>query len=176
MARIPTTVPGELYAGDLWKWNPTIAEYSAADGYALTYIFSGPGATTVTADVVAGAFVVSKLSDESLPAGVYKWIARITKGVGAAAERYTAGQGAVTIRAAAPGQNRAEKLLGLVDAVIENRLTGKGPDVTAYSIDGLSLQKMSLQELESLRTRYANQVAAARRGGKVFQPVTVRYG
>jgi hypothetical protein len=45
-ATVPTDIPATLIAGDTWQWTKYVNDYSAADGWVLTYYLSGPGTTT----------------------------------------------------------------------------------------------------------------------------------
>jgi len=67
----------------------------------------------------------------------------------------------------------ASELLTKVETTIENRLDG-GTAVENYSIDGLSVQRMPLNDLMDLRDRLRREVAAGNRSPFQFADLSGR--
>jgi hypothetical protein len=83
----PTTEPHQLFAGDSWKWDKTLANYPASDGWQLSYAFRGETdydaewGTEVTSPSGSDGFEIRIPSaDTDLPPGAYKLYGRVTDG------------------------------------------------------------------------------------------------
>lgn len=171
--------PLKLTMGDTWAWTRSGGAYPASDGWALSYFFSSPGASVKQVDAVAdgGDFAVSVTAADTADAskwaaGLYKWVARVTKG----AESYTVGNGQLRVAAdpsvVGVAYTHAEKCLAIIEAALE-RCLGSG-DVVEYEVDGAKFKK-NKTELLSLRDYYRNEVRRERgqSGIRVF-PVVLR--
>lgn len=171
-ASIPTTEPTRAIAGDTWRWNRSVADYSPASGWALTYAFRGAGKLDVAG--VANAanngweMTVAASATAALKAGVYEWVAYVTK----SGERYTVDAGRVTVQPnfalanAGDRQSHAERTLAVIEAAIEGRLTA---DMEEYQIQGRAVKRIPMALLQTLRNRYAFEVTRQRAGGRTPQ-------
>lgn len=177
---IATTEPDVLIAGDTWQWDKHVADYSAADGWQLSYVFQGTERLPLawSAEVVAHPngvdFRVTVPADttKGLTPGTLLWQAYVTK----AAERHTVDSGSITLKAnfatAAAGSQRthAEKTLAVLKAAIEGRLTA---DIESYQIHGRAVNKIPMEQLVKLRGRYEAMVYRERHPDLLFTPVEV---
>lgn len=84
---IPTVEPTNPVAGDSWKWDKTLPDYPASDGWQLTYYVYGPEnitlawATEVTANGdVFEVRVAATKTDDLTSAGSYELVGRVTDG------------------------------------------------------------------------------------------------
>jgi hypothetical protein len=97
-ASIPSTEPMIAVAGDTIAWTKSFSDYSAADGWALTYAFrlqNGAGLLNVTASTVGADFAATITAAQSatMKPGAWAWSAYVTK----SAERYHVGHGLLTV-------------------------------------------------------------------------------
>lgn len=162
MADTPTKEPGEVVAGDTWKWKRAdLADYPAGDGWTLTY-YASNGDDKITASAVADgdAHVVtfSAANTANLAAGRYRLEGYVSKD----AERYRVFAGSLKVEPdlTASGnidaRSHAEKVLDAIEAVIEVRAT---KDQSSYTIEGRTLSRTPIEDLIRLRDRYRNEVA-----------------
>lgn len=177
---IPTEEPEQLIAGDTWQWDKHVPEYSAADGWQLSYTLQG----TEKTDLAWGSKVaahpngvdfrvtVAAADTANLTPGTVKWQAYVTKG----AERRTADFGTIVLLAnfatAAAGSQRthAEKTLAVLKAAIEGRLTS---DIESYQVAGRAVSKIPAEQLVRLRGMYEAMVYRERHPGQLLTPVEV---
>lgn len=164
-ADIPTTVPEALRAGDTWKWTYASADYSAADGWSLKFIFkSSAGGFEVDASASGSEWsvTVAASTTAAYAAGAYAWQAWVEL----AGEKYTIDFGGTvldpdfrsgTATAAFDGRTHARTMLDALEAVLEKRATKVQAE---YEIAGRRLKFMSLQELMRARQLYRNEVQA----------------
>jgi hypothetical protein len=80
-------------------------------------------------------------------------------------DRYTVGQFPITIEAdlstGAPAQSHPQKMLTLLETAIYNRVNGNSDGgIESYVIDGTTVAKLSMEQLQKLRNKYAGEVAA----------------
>lgn len=78
-------------------------------------------------------------------------------------DRYTVAQYAITVTAdlavGEPTQSHAQRMLAIVESAIVARVSGNADGgIDSYSIDGVSVGKIPLEQLERLRAKYANEV------------------
>lgn len=163
----PTSEPEELVLGDRWAWKRTdlSAEYPT-DSYTLTYSADkqGSGSTTfsITATETNGEYLVEVASatTAAYTAGTYNWQAYITRTSDSA--RVTVGTGVFKVLASmsastADPRSHAKKTLDAIEAVIESRAT---VDQMSYTIQGRSLAKTPLPDLQKFRDYYRAEYAA----------------
>lgn len=158
-ADIPTTVPGELRAGDTWKWTVTLADYPASAGWSVTWRFrnaAGGFEATAAASGDDHAVTLAAATTAAFAAGTYAWAAQAAK----AGEKYTVDTGTLlvnpdvfagTASAAYDARSHARIVLDAVEAVLENRAT---LDQESYEIAGRALKRTPLQDLLKLRQHY----------------------
>ena len=156
---IPEIEPTEIEAGETVKWTKDLSDhYPADDGWSLAYTFINSSAKFAVNAVASGkkfSVTISAATSAAYTAGIYKWIARVSK----AGEVYTVDEGHCEIlkNIADAGlttfdhRTHVKKTLDAIEAVIEGRATS---DQLSYTIAGRSITKMSVEELLKLRDRY----------------------
>ncbi len=156
MADIPTIEPASITAGSTAKWTKQLADYSPADGWVLSYsLFNASNQYDVTAaDNGDGTFLVtiSSTASSGYAPGDYSWQSFVTKG----AERFDVECGDMVVHAdpasgAVDGRSHVKKTLDAINATIEGRATSAQ---LSYSVDGVSVSKMSLEELIAAKSQY----------------------
>ena len=85
--QIPESEPREWIAGDSWKWNKTLPDFPAGDGWQLSYYFRGQmdydavWASDVTSPVGEDGYEVRiDEANTCLPRGAYTLWGRVTDG------------------------------------------------------------------------------------------------
>jgi len=147
----------KLRAGDTWKWRrDDLVSYPASE-WTLKYYFLKAGKQIVITAVADGnsyKVEVSKTETKDYPAGIYGWIAKVSKGN----EEYTVDTGTVEIlpdlASAATGydtRSQTKKILDAIEATLEGRAT---KDQQSYSIAGRTLSKIPIPDLIVLRDKY----------------------
>lgn len=184
MARaIPTSEPNAIVAGDSLQWDRTdlSADYPSAT-WTLRYTLTGAANVNFDASVGAdGRFEVREtgLTTAALPAGGYRLRAHVLAGD----ERFTTFPDGspicdrpVTVEAnpetVAPGGTHAERMLVLIEAALEGRI----PDgMENYTLDGVTIGKIPVEQLQALRAKYAAEVQTQRSGGLKIGSIRVRF-
>lgn len=84
---IPKTEPTNPVAGDSWKWDKTLSDYPASDGWQLTYYVYGPENITIAwgTEVTASGDtfevrVPATKTDDLTSFGAYELVGRVTDG------------------------------------------------------------------------------------------------
>ncbi len=158
---IPNTEPALIVAGDSVSWTKTIPLYLASDGWTLTYSFQKLGSTsapiTIEADPSGADYLVEldATDTDNWPAGNYVLTGYVDDGSTA---RHTVLSGSIQIvpnPAAALGSTHASRTLALIDLAIEGRIP---QGMQQYSIAGQQVTKISIKDLVSLRSIYAEWV------------------
>lgn len=167
---IPWGEPASAVAGDTWKWQRSVPDYPASDGWALTYRFRGIGTLDVlaTTNMDGASFLVTAAASATgrLPEGSYEWTARVSNGT----ETYTVDSGRLAVladfAAVAGGarQPHIERALALVEAQIEQVLA---TPVESYGADGITVQRRKLSDLRRERNLLRAELAAIKRGGRL---------
>lgn len=157
-----TTEPTAITAGDTVSWLKTLADYSAADGWALAYTLINANAKITLGSTASGSnHLVSASADttSAWAAGSYTWQATVTK----AAERHTIGTGTLTIApdlagSATPLDTRtsARQALDVLDAALATY--GNKAYTQSYEISGRKMQFTSPTEFMSFRSKVAAEV------------------
>ena len=160
--QIPTSEPATLRAGDTATWTKSLSDYSAADGWTLSYVLTKTGTRLTFSASASGAdhlVSVSAATTAGWTAGSYSWASRVSK----AGEVYSISSGTIeiladiaTISAGTDVRSHAKKTLDALEAWIEGRDMG----VAEYEIAGRRLKTISITELLKLRDRYRRDVAA----------------
>ena len=148
----------ELAVGETSTWTLTVPDYSGADSWAISIYFRGPAEIDLAGVVDGDGFDFTVSSSTFARIGGYVWEAIATKST----ERVRVAQGRMRIVAdmAAATElgdqtTHAERMLAALTAVLESTAT-KGQ--RSYTIDGRSLERMSLEELRRNRDLYARRV------------------
>lgn len=73
-------IPDSIYAGDSPSWTDDVPNYSASDGWTLTYYFTGPKSFSKAA-VASGTQFITTLttSDTDIPPDTYKILGRVSR-------------------------------------------------------------------------------------------------
>ena len=164
---VPTTVPGDLIAGDSWQWDLSFGDYPAGTWTATAYL-RGAGTINIvaTASGTTHEFRALPAATAAIASGVYRYFVKVTNGT----DTHTVDQGEVEVlpnaatATATQLQTHAEKALALVEALIEGRMVD---GVEAAAIFGRNWQKTPLAELKKLRAGYLAEVARQRYRGKL---------
>lgn len=165
-APTPTNEPFKITAGDTLRFDKSLADYSAADGWTLTYHFRGPASVNITATADGSGWTVAE-NAAFATAGTYFWAAYVAKD----GERYKIDEGTLEVAAdlSAAGANydgrSATKIrLDAIDSAITS-LVGKTK--SSVSVDGTSYTNANLRELYEVRNmvrgEYLREVAAEQR-------------
>jgi hypothetical protein len=174
---IPTAEPIQLTAGDTVSWSRSLADYSAADGWVLSYalVQRVTGLRIIILASASGAdHLVSVTAAES--AG---WTAGEYDGqgyVGKTTERYQVWKGTVVILPNYGGEgevgdtrSQAKIILDFIDASFTKLVQKQTVEAT---IEGVDLKFRSLEELTKARNYWGNiyaeeeRAAAGRTGRK----------
>lgn len=156
-AAIPTTEPESITAGDSTTWTRSFPDYSAADGWALSYAFVQAGKPSLTiATTGSGTTYTAALTTANttaLGSGLWYWQAFLTK----TSQRVTAGAGRITVlvNLATAGSDYdprsfAKKALDAIEAAC---LNGIREDIE-ISIDGMVLRFRTFEEMLKARSQY----------------------
>ena len=163
-ATIPKIEPYEVTAGDTWKWDKSLADYS--DSWALTYSFRSKTGTGFNVTASANSandgwnIVVAKTATVGYTAGEYDWQAYVAKST----ERFMVDSGKTIITqnldAAATSattdlRSHAKKMVDVIRTVLEGRVDS---DVENYSIGGRSITKIPVAELVSILATYEEKL------------------
>lgn len=165
----------QLIAGTTWQWSQLVEGYSAADGYALTYLFAGPAKLSIdaTADADGVGFVLEAAADKTkaLAPGSYAWAAVITKD----AFRVEIARGAVEIvadladmAAGADTRSHVKRTLDAIRAVLEGRA---GRIEAEYQINGRLVRLMPPSELREWEKEYAARYRQELRAAGQLAPI-----
>lgn len=181
-APTPYTEPARIVAGDTAKWIKQLGDYSAADGWVLTYtLVNATQRYTITGTAAGTDHLVTAAAaiTAGWVAGDYSYRAQVAK----AAEVFTVATGRITVEptfaAATDGRSQARRTLEAVEATLEGRASSA---VAEYQIAGRMLKNIPLTELLALRDRLRFDVLreeAAERAAAGLSPkgrITVRFG
>jgi hypothetical protein len=156
-------VPTVWNQGDTIKWDVTVPDYPASDGWALTYELksSASDLATVTASADGDSYTVtiSAATSAGYSVGKYHYVAYVTL----SGERFTVDSGRVEIvkdfetAGNYDARAHAEKVLEAIETVIEGRAS---KDQESYTIAGRSLARTPIADLLNLRDRYRREVKA----------------
>jgi len=164
-------IPTELRAGDTWKWQSSYADYSAADGWALTTAFRGANSLDVTGVADGSGWISTGAAADTgeLTAGRYSWTSKVSLD----GETFTVASGTLdvlpdlsAVATAYDGRTDAEKQLAAAESALTSLLSKQHASV---SIGDQSYTLQDLEKLMTVRDRLREQVAAEKRkanGGK----------
>jgi len=167
-ADVPTTEPGELRAGDTWKWTRSLDDYPAT-AWTLKYRFkhaSNAGFEVVASSDGAGYSVtVAAATTAGYTAGTYTWIAWVEGGT---SEKYTVDEGTLVVapdyRAATAASTLDDRSTARViyDALLEAYEAGASSRafVSEYEIAGRRMKFTSRAEMLKELNYWKGQVAA----------------
>lgn len=169
-ATTPTSEPVKFTAGDTVSFTKSLSDYSAADGWALTYAFRGFGLTAKdfgpsTADGSDHLVEITAAQSAGLVPGRYS--------VGGYAiladERYEIYRGFITVEknlmTVTEGEDTrtvARRILDNLNAVIEKKASH---DILNSSVEGTTIGRLTPEQLFLFRDRYAAIVAEEEAAG-----------
>jgi hypothetical protein len=154
-------IPATITAGDTFKLEDiSITDYLSTE-YTLCFALRGktPGNYTATSNPDGTyTFNILHTTTKNFYPGSYRYVLYVDKSV----EQYTIETGAVEIvqrvdlSTKTDQRSYAKRVLDAIEATIENRATS---DQQAYTINGRSLTRISIQDLLKLREYYKELVA-----------------
>jgi hypothetical protein len=181
---ILSDIPDQITAGDSVAWKRSFGDYSAADGWTLSYAFTKTGSLIAIEGSADGAdhlIEVAASASVDWAAGEYAFQAYVTKGD----ERYQVDDGIVEIRpnlAAATGGLAALppcfEIRDAIEAVLQERATEAQ---TSLAIGGRQISEMSHMEIMDALARAKAQCEVWKRknrrsrGRKTGQTVKVAF-
>jgi hypothetical protein len=170
---VPELEPASVTAGDLVTWSRSFAEFSAADGWVLTYALTSSSALiSITASTYqTSQFLVSvaKATTANWTAGTYAVQGYVTNG----SSRHLVYSGTIKINpnlaAASSGydnRTHAKKCLDAIETVLEARASK-----TIQNWSGLeqSFSLIPTSELLTMRDRYLTEYKSEQAAERVAQ-------
>jgi len=162
-ADIPTRFPTTVVAGDTVKYQLSLADYPAGDGWTMTTEIVGSSADLGTFTAVASGddylTTIAATTTAGWAAGDYSYQIIVTL----SSERFTVERGTVTVKpdlataSTLDGRTHAKTVLDAIEALLEGKAT---KDQASYSIAGRSLARYTFEELLVLRSKYQAEVQA----------------
>lgn len=173
-----TSMPESFAAGTTLKYERTLSDYPASDGWSLKLHLAGKSELTLEASVDGDRFVFLAAvgQTENLPHGVYTWVELASKD----GETFKVDEGTVTVEpnlalaSAGSLQMAVEKELDLIEARIQARLAA-GADHESRSADNFSVELVSLNDLFARRNTLAEQLRSVASGGQFSRQVLVQF-
>ena len=157
-APVPTQEPAVIVAGDTAKWTKTLADYSAADGWALSYTLVNATARYTFSATASGSdfsVTVAAASTIGYAAGLYDWRAQVAK----SGEVFTVGSGQLSVQpsfaSATDGRSSARKSL---DQVVAYLADSNNLQAAEYEIAGRRLKKLDIADLLALKSHLSAEV------------------
>lgn len=159
-ANTPITEPTALIAGDTAKWLKSLVDYSASDGWALSYTLINATAKIAFSATASGSdFLVdvSAATTSAWTAGSYAWRSQVSR----SGEVYTIGAGTIIVQpsfgvATLDNRSFARTALANIEAYLQN---SSNLSSAMYEIAGRKLQRIPVSDLLALRDRYKSEVA-----------------
>jgi hypothetical protein len=182
---LPSYEPTEFSPGETIEWRKSLTDFSAAEGWALTYYFRNAGGSgfNVAASADGSSWKVSAAVPTGTDPGRIEWEAWVQKD----SEQRVVGRGWATVRPSLralsasdnfDGRTQAEKDLDAVRAAL---VPASATGVQEYEIGGVGssrrvryFSKAELLELEKTLAQRVNRerrAAAHRRGAPYFKTV-----
>jgi hypothetical protein len=166
-ASIPTKEPTKIQQGDTVKWTKSLADYSAADGWILTYEIKGnQSVSTITATTTNTTDFLVNISaattaDWDIREGneaTYWWSAFVTATVDSVEERYNVGNGTFVltvdmqqVTGLYDGRSQVKKTLDAINLMIEGKASS---GIQTMQVEGEMLILYSSDQLLKLKDRY----------------------
>jgi len=159
---VDTRPPIEIAIAETADWTLDLSEFRPGDGWAVAYYFRGPAEVDVEGVADGDEWDFSIGSATFDVAGGYQWTAVATDGT----ERCRIATGRIRVLANAEDQTglgdvttHAERMLAALEAALEGTASKAH---RSYTIDGRSLERMTLEELRTNRDLYARRVQLER--------------
>ena len=174
-AELPDQLPKVFSAGETVRFRRYVPEYIPAEGWSYALHLNGALATLHKGGVADGdGYLVTILPADSLPAGEYRFLERVSNAT--TGEAHNVGSGVVKVELdlalAAPGAciSHAERVLAIIEAQIEGKLSD---DLASYSIAGRIVSKIPIDELKKLRAQYRAEVFRLYNPGKLAPSIEI---
>lgn len=155
--------PVELALGESFAWVSSFVSRSAADGWACSVYFRGPEEVDVVGVVDGSSFSFAFTSSTFGRAGAYQWQAIATKG----AERIVVDGGRLWLLAnleqttnLGDATTHAERMVDRLEKSLEGTTDR---NVLSYTIAGRSIERIPIEELESMLARYRRRMRTEKR-------------
>lgn len=167
---MPLKMPAAFTAGDSLSFVDSLADYSAADGWALSYVLTNGSNTYTVASSASGTdhqVAAATTATVAWVPGPYRWQAYVTKG----SDRHTVGRGRIEIRpdflsSAADPLTHVERTLAALEAMLEGRAS---QDQQTLTLNGRSLTRMPIEELLRWRDKYRAEAKRLRQAERIAQ-------
>lgn len=167
--------PSSFIGGDTVSWTKSLNDFSAADGWVLTYEFRGANRKTVTCAANGSGFLATITAEDSaayIP-GDYYVFGYASKGT----ERYSVFQGKISVKqnpaagnSPFDGRTHAKRCLDAIEATLEGNASR---DESSYSIQfGGTNRQLSLcskDELMKMRNYYLSEVRREEQAERLAQ-------
>jgi hypothetical protein len=178
---IPDEVPTIIVAGTTVKFHRSFDDFQASDGWAYTFYANGAlnvfnKAATTNPDGNSFDIVLDASLTASVAAGRYTVDEVLIKG----SEEFHPTrdlqqlliEGNVRTASAGAYISHIERTLAIIEAAIENKLTG---DMLSYQIAGRSVVKIQPKELFQFRGYYRAKLWRMQNPGRLGAPVLVTF-
>lgn len=161
---IPITEPRQFVAGDTWKWDKTLSDFPAGDGWQLSYYFRGETdldadwGTEVTSPSGSDGYEVRiDEAKTTLPPGPYILWGRVTDGT----DVFTPVERKITIVAnpatAVGAKSFNQQVLDAIETIMLGGTLTTGQK--RIKIHGREIENFTPAEYESLKNQYTINVA-----------------
>jgi len=162
-AAIPAVEPISITAGDSASWTRALADYSASDGWTLTYAFikvkfpASPLLITATASGSGFLISLTPADTQFWPAGEYNGQGYVTK----AGDRRTIWVGSLDVlpdyvtAGAVETRSVARRILDFIESSFEKIVQKQ---VVEATIEGVQLRFRTLKELQEARDYWLDKV------------------
>lgn len=154
---IPSVEPLTCNAGDTLKWTKDFGSDYPSSTYTLAYVFrsTGNAAITISATTSGNGFTITVpgSTTSTFATGVVYWTALATS----SGQRFTVGDGQIQVSPDPSGTatyDPRSTVKQIFDAIEATILGSASSDDQAMMVDGMSLQRRSLDELHRLRNKY----------------------
>jgi hypothetical protein len=174
-----SAVPSSFYQGDTLDLLVELSDYSAADGWVLSYYFKNSGGNFSITSAASGAkhaFAEVAADTATWLPGVYAVVGKVTDGT----STHTVSTGQIEIlRDLSTSENfdtrsHAKKCLDAINLVLEGKATR---DVLQTTIAGQSIGRMSFNELLAAKAHYQDLVSGESvSAGTKGRNILVRFG
>jgi hypothetical protein len=154
--------PTTIHAGDSATWSRDVPDRPATAGWGLRYVLSGPDRHTIEAlQTTPYQVAITAETTANWAPGLYRWVALAFRGD----QRLTVATGTLEVGAnletADPvdARSHAQRMLALIEAALEKRIP---KDQQSYEIDGMRLDRIPIERLDALRTKYQREIQRAK--------------
>lgn len=185
----PTGVPGELVAGDSWRWRiADLSDYPQSEGWALKYRLVGVDVLSITPTYQTSGndalhWLISVASTETaslVAAGRYRLIGRVEGSGDYDGRVETVSDDIVRVNAnpqtadAGDFQTHSEKMRLALEAAVEGMISTDHL-IEQYGVAGRTVSKMPHEQRVRLLAQY-RWADHHERTGRLGRPVGVRFG